>query len=109
MEEKLIVIEKNPGQTVLSVVKLFGFRVRGNSVYIFFGGLTAGVLSAMVLYSVHVLLAMVAMIVPPLLAAVFVRKFVSGKPRYYFSFYLNMREYGYLVRKPRKRGAYAVS
>ncbi len=109
MEEKLITIEKNPGQTVLSVVKLFGFRVRGNSVYIFFGGLTMGVLSAMMLYSIHVLLAMLAMIVPPILAAVFVRKFVSGKPRYYFSFYVDMKEYGYLVRKPRKRGVHAVS
>ncbi len=111
MEETLITIEKNPGQTVMSVVKLFGFRVRGNSVYIFFGGLSVGVLSAMVLYSVHILVAGLAMIVPPVIAAVFIRKFVSNKPRYYFSFYLDMKENGYIVRKPKRRtgGAYAVS
>ena len=46
-EEILIVINRNPGQAVHSVVKLFGIRIRGNSVYIFFGGLLAGVLLAM--------------------------------------------------------------
>ncbi len=107
MEEQLIIIEKNPGQTVMSVVKLFGFRVRGNSVYIFFGGLSVGVLSAMVLYPVHILIAAVAMIVPPVIAAIFVRKFVSGKPRYYFSFYMDTREYGHIVRKPKTSGCIA--
>ena len=108
MEEiKLITIERNPGQTVMSVVKLFGFRVRGNSVYIFFGGLSTGVLAAMMLYPVHILVAGTAMIVPPVLAAMFIRKFVSGKPRYYFSFWLDAREYGCIVRKPKKSGCAA--
>ena len=47
-------IIRNPAQTVASVVKLFGFRVRGNTIYVFFSGLVFGVFAAIATYPVHI-------------------------------------------------------
>ena len=95
-EEILIVINRNPGQAVHSVVKLFGIRIRGNSVYIFFGGLLAGVLLAMAAYQVSILLAAAAV--------VFIRMFVANKPRGYFGFWLEERFRGSKLNPPQKAG-----
>lgn len=103
-------IARNPAQSVASVVKLFGFRVRGNTVYVFFSGLVLGVLSAIVAYSIHILLAATAMIVPPVFSVLFIRKFVAEKPRGFFWFWLDGKLQGRFMRKPkreRKGGIYA--
>ena len=85
----LINVTRNPAQAVESVVKLFGFRVRGNTVYVFFGGLCAGVFFATAAYPIHILLSGIAMIVPPILSVMFIRKFIVDKPRGYFWFWLD--------------------
>ena len=64
-EISAINITRNPAQSVASVVKLFGFRVRGNTVYVFFSGLVLGVFAAIAVYPVHIALAGVAIIVLP--------------------------------------------
>lgn len=103
-EETLIVINRNPGQTVHSVVKLFGIRIRGNSVYIFFGGLLAGVLLAMAAYQVSILLAAILLVVPAVAAIVFIQMFVVNKPRGYFGFWLEERFRGSKLNPPQKAG-----
>lgn len=106
-ETSAITITRNPAQSVASVVKLFGFRVRGNTVYVFFSGLVLGVLSAIVMYPIHILLAAPAMIVPPILSVWFIRKFVAEKPRGFFWFWLDGKSQGRFLHKPkRKRGVY---
>ncbi len=97
-------ITRNPAQTVASVVKLFGFRVRGNTVYVFFSGLVLGVLCAVAAYPVHILLAALAMIAPPVLSVVFIRKFVVEKPRGFFWFWLDERLQGRFLAKPGRKG-----
>lgn len=105
-EDHPINITRNPAQTVSSVVKLFGFRVRGNTVYIFFGGLTCGVLSAIMAYQIHIAIAAVMMPIPPLLSVVFIRKFVAGKPRGFFLFWLEMKLTGDRLSSPKRRTKY---
>lgn len=103
-------ITRNPAQTVASVVKLFGFRVRGNTVYVFFSGLVAGVFFAIAAYGIHILLAGVAMIVPPVLSVMFIRRFIAEKPRCFFWFWLDEKCQGRFLRKPkRKGGIYAAA
>lgn len=97
-------ITRNPAQSVASVVKLFGFRVRGNTVYVFFAGLVAGVFLAIAAYSIHILLAGAAMIVPPLLSVLFIRRFIAEKPRGFFWFWLDEKSQGRFLRKPKRRG-----
>lgn len=94
-----IEITRNPGQTVASVVKLFGFRVRGNSVYVFFGGLAGGIFSAVLAYPVHIALAAAVLPVLPIASAIFVRKFIAGKPRDYFFFWLESKLSGDRLKK----------
>ena len=105
-DDSPITITRNPGQTVASVVKLFGFRVRGNTVYIFFGGLTCGVLAAVLAFQIHIALAALVMPIPPLLSAVFIRKFVAGKPRGFFLFWLEMKLSGDRLSPPKRRTKY---
>ena len=100
-EEILIVINRNPGQAVHSVVKLFGIRIR---VYIFFGGLLAGVLLAMAAYQVSILLAAMLLVAPAAAAVVFIRMFVANKPRGYFGFWLEERFRGSKLNPPQKAG-----
>ncbi|MFA6715569.1 MAG: hypothetical protein WC082_07030 [Victivallales bacterium] len=99
-----VIITRNPAQAVASVVKLFGFRVRGNTVYVFFSGLVAGVLSAIAAYPVHILFAGMAMITPPVLSVIFIRRFVAEKPRCFFWFYLDEKFQGIFLRKPEYQG-----
>ncbi len=103
-DTSLITISRNPSQTVASVVKLFGFRVRGNTVYVFFSGLVAGVLCAMAAYPIHILLAGLMLLVPPVLSVFFIRRFVAEKPRCFFWFYLDEKLQGIFLRKPRRQG-----
>ncbi len=99
-----IIIARNPGQAVASVVKLFGFRVRGNTVYVFFSGLVLGVFSAIAVYPIHILPAGVAMIVPPVLSVWFIRKFIAEKPRAFFWFWLDEQMQSRFLRKPKRGG-----
>ena len=99
-----ITVARNPAQAVASVVKLFGFRVRGNTVYVFFSGLVGGVFCAMAVYPVHIVLAGIAMVVPPILSGVFIRKFISDKPNGFFWFWLDERIQGRFMRKPARKG-----
>ena len=105
-----IIITRNPPQMVESVVKLFGFRVRGNTVYVFFAGLVLGVFCAIAVYPIHILAAGLALAAPPFLSVLFIRKFVAEKPRYFFWFWLDEKLQGRFLRQPeRKRGGYAAA
>ena len=104
-----ITITRNPAQAVSSVVKLFGFRVRGNTVYVFFGGLVCGVFCAIAAYPVHILLAGIAMITPPVLSTLFIRKFIADKPRCFFWFWYDEKMQGRFLRKPKRKGGVYVA
>lgn len=108
-EISAINITRNPAQSVASVVKLFGFRVRGNTVYVFFSGLVLGVFAAIAVYPVHIALAGVAIIVPPVFSAVFIRRFIADKPRGFFWFYLDEKMQGRFLRKPKRTGGAYVT
>ena len=103
-ETSAVTITRNPAQTVSSVVKIFGFRVRGNTVYVFFSGLVAGVFFAIAAYGIHIMLAGAAMILPPILSVLFIRKFIAGKPRCFFWFWLDEMCQGRFLRKPKRKG-----
>lgn len=97
-----VMINRNPAQTVSSVVKLFGFRVRGNSVYVFFAGLLGGVLLAIAAYQVSIVLAGVMILLPPVLSVFFIRVFIVNKPRGFFLFWIEEHLRGARLAKPLK-------
>ena len=87
-----VIIARNPAQSVSSVVKLFGFRVRGNSVYVFFAGLLCGILAGIVL------------LLPPVASVMFIRSFIVNKPRNYVHFWIEECFRGARLGKPCGKG-----
>ena len=99
-----VIIARNPAQSVSSVVKLFGFRVRGNSVYVFFAGLLCGILAAIAAYRISIVLAGIALLLPPVTSVMFIRFFIVNRPRDYVHFWLEERLHGARLGKPCRKG-----
>ena len=75
----------------------------------FFSGLVCGVFAAIAAYPVHIALAGVAILVPPVFSVVFIRKFIADKPRGFFWFYLDEKMQGRFLRKPKRNGGVYVT
>ena len=99
-----VIIARNPAQSVSSVVKLFGFRVRGNSVYVFFAGLLCGILAAIVAYRISIVLAGFVLLLPPVASVMFIRSFIVNKPRNYVHFWIEECFRGARLGKPCGKG-----
>lgn len=99
-DETPIAVDRNPAQTVQSVVRLFGFRIRGNAVYIFFGGLAGGVLLSLIAYQFSIILAAITFIALPTASVLFIKVFIINRLRGYFSFWLDQLLTGPYLRKP---------
>ena len=64
----------------------------------------------MTTYILRILLAGIAMITPPVLSTLFIRKFIADKPRCFFWFWYDEKMQGRFLRKPkRKGGVYAAA
>ena len=90
MNQELLTIPRNPPQAPPSLFRVTRtLKVRGDAIYIIFGGIAASVLLFFVSMDVSLLLALGISWMPIAGALCFYFKFVRGKPKFYFDYVLN--------------------
>ena len=83
-------IPRNPAQVPASQFRLSrNLKVRGDAIYIIFGGIVGAVFLFFVLMETSALLAVGVAWIPLVFSLWFYFKFVREKPRFYFDYWLN--------------------
>lgn len=90
MDDRLMTIPKNPPQTPPSLFRVTrSLKVRGDAIYIIFGGVGASVMVFFVAMDTALLLALGIAWMPLAASVWFYFHFVRGKPRYYIDYTVN--------------------
>jgi len=90
MSEQLIEIPANPPPPPISQFKVSrNLKVRGDAIYIIFGGVLFSVLVFLMLLNTSIFLALLLAGVPTAGAVMFYFRFVRNKPKYYFDYWCN--------------------
>ena len=90
MSEELMVIPRNPPQAPPSLFRVSrSLKVRGDAIYIIFGGIAGSVVVFFIMMDIALPLALGLSWMPLAGALWFYFKFVRGKPRFYFDYVLN--------------------
>lgn len=90
MEEAPLVIPRNPAQIPASQFRLSrNLKVRGDAIYIIFGGIIGAVFLFFALMDTSAILAVAVSWIPLAVSVWFYFRFVREKPRYYFDYWLN--------------------
>ena len=101
-EEKAMTVPRNPPKAPEAMFDMFGVKLRGDAVYICFGGLLASVLVFIIALDVSIFLAAGLSWIPFAASAWFYIKFVHNRPKGYFDYWLVSQFNTSLRRKPRK-------
>ena len=89
-EEQPLVVPRNPAQIPASQFRLSrNLKVRGDAIYIIFGGIIGAVFLFFVLMDISAILAVGVCWIPLVFAVWFYFRFVREKPKYYFDYWLN--------------------
>ena len=89
-EETPLVIPRNPAQIPASQFRLSrNLKVRGDAIYIIFGGIIGAVFLFFTLMDASAILALAVSWIPLAVSVWFYFRFVREKPRYYFDYWLN--------------------
>lgn len=89
-EETPLAILRNPAQIPASQFRLSrNLKVRGDAIYIIFGGIIGAVFLFFALMDASAILAVVVSWIPLAISVWFYFRFVREKPRYYFDYWLN--------------------
>lgn len=89
-EEAPLAIPRNPAQIPASQFRLSrNLKVRGDAIYIIFGGIIGAVFLFFALMDVSAILAVAVSWIPLAVSVWFYFRFVREKPRYYFDYWLN--------------------
>ena len=89
-EETPLVIPRNPAQIPASQFRLSrNLKVRGDAIYIIFGGIIGAVFLFFALMDASAILAVAVSWIPLAVSVWFYFRFVREKPRYYFDYWLN--------------------
>ena len=89
-EETPLAIPRNPAQIPASQFRLSrNLKVRGDAIYIIFGGIIGAVFLFFALMDVSAILAVAVSWIPLAASVWFYFRFVREKPRYYFDYWLN--------------------
>ena len=89
-EETPLVIPRNPAQIPASQFRLSrNLKVRGDAIYIIFGGIIGAVFLFFALMDASAILAVAVSWIPLAASFWFYFRFVREKPRYYFDYWLN--------------------
>ena len=89
-EETPLVIPRNPAQIPASQFRLSrNLKVRGDAIYIIFGGIIGAVFLFFALMDASAILAVAVSWIPLATSVWFYFRFVREKPRYYFDYWLN--------------------
>ncbi len=103
-EEIPLNIPRNPSQIPLSQFRLSrNLKVRGDAIYIIFSGIIGTVFLFFVLMDASALLALGVSWIPLALTVWFYFRFVRGRPKYYFDYWLNERFGDRLCVKSRRK------
>ena len=90
MNHELLIIPRNPAQAPASLFRVTRtLKVRGDAIYIIFGGIAASVLVFFVTMDISLILALSVTWMPLAGALWFYFKFVREKPKYFFDYSLN--------------------
>lgn len=91
MQEDIpLTIPKNPPQIPPSQFRISrNLKVRGDAIYIIFGGIVASVFLFFCLMDMSVILALAISWIPVAVAVWFYFRFVRDRPRYYFDYWIN--------------------
>ena len=89
-EETPLAIPRNPAQIPASQFRLSrNLKVRGDAIYIIFGGIIGAVFLFFVLMDASAILTIAVSWIPLAVSVWFYFRFVREKPRYYFDYWLN--------------------
>ena len=89
-EETPLAIPRNPAQIPASQFRLSrNLKVRGDAIYIIFGGIIGAVFLFFALMDASAILAIAVSWIPLAVSVWFYFRFVREKPRYYFDYWLN--------------------
>ena len=103
MDKNLMSIPRNPPQTPVSLFRVTRtLKVRGDAIYILFGGIAASVFLFFLAMDLSLLLALGTSWMPLAAALWFYFKFVRERPKYYFDYTLNGLFGRRLIAPPRK-------
>ena len=106
MKNDLMTIPRNPAQAPASLFRVTRtLKVRGDAIYIIFGGIAASVFIFFVAMDFSLILALGTSWMPLAVALWFYFKFVREKPKYYFDYALNGLFGRKLVAPVRKKSA----
>ena len=90
IEETPLAIPRNPAQIPASQFRLSrNLKVRGDAIYIIFGGIIGAVFLFFALMDVSAILAVAVSWIPLTASVWFYFRFVREKPRYYFDYWIN--------------------
>lgn len=106
MNHELLIIPRNPAQAPASLFRVTRtLKVRGDAIYIIFGGIAASVLVFFVAMDISLILALSVTWMPLAGALWFYFKFVREKPKYFFDYSLNSLFGRKLTAPKRKKNA----
>ena len=89
-EEQPLVVPRNPAQIPASQFRLSrNLKVRGDAIYIIFGGIIGAVFLFFALMDASAILAVAVSWIPLAASVWFYFRFVREKPRYYFDYWIN--------------------
>ena len=90
MKSELLYIPRNPAQAPASLFRVTRtLKVRGDAIYIIFGGIAASVFVFFIAMDLSLILALGTSWIPLAASLWFYFKFVREKPKYYFDYALN--------------------
>ena len=90
MKSDLMTIPRNPAQAPASLFRVTRtLKVRGDAIYIIFGGIAASVFVFFIAMDLSLILALGTSWIPLAASLWFYFKFVREKPKYYFDYALN--------------------
>lgn len=90
MKNELMYIPRNPAQAPASLFRVTRtLKVRGDAIYIIFGGIAASVFVFFIAMDLSLILALGTSWIPLAASLWFYFKFVREKPKYYFDYALN--------------------
>ena len=106
MKSEMMIIPRNPSQAPASLFRVTRtLKVRGDAIYIIFGGIAASVFIFFIAMDLSLILALGTSWMPLAAALWFYFKFVREKPKYYFDYALNGLFGRRLIAPKRKKNA----
>lgn len=94
-----ILIEQNSAQDIESKIKLCGITFMGSTINIIVICFVIGLVFFGLLFDISIIAAIISTFIPIVFGIFFIKKFISNKPKYYFTFWVQQCFFGACIRK----------